>query len=99
MFVKNRFAIFQASPVCSGREVSVSGGGRCLFRWEGSFCFRGREVSVSGGGRCLFPVGREVFVFGWREVFVFRLEGGVYEKIASRFFSAQPPPRVNRTNF
>ncbi|WP_316558529.1 hypothetical protein [Methanimicrococcus hongohii] len=71
MFVKNRFAIFQASPVCSWRAVFVSA-------WREVFVSAWREVFVSAWREVFVSAWREVFVSAWREVFI--------EKIAARFF-------------
>ncbi|WP_316558547.1 hypothetical protein [Methanimicrococcus hongohii] len=77
VFVKNRFAIFQASLVCSWREVFVSD-------WREVFVSDWREVSVSDWREVSVSDWREVSVSDWREVFI--------EKIAARFFLRMAPP-------
>ncbi|WP_316557503.1 hypothetical protein [Methanimicrococcus hongohii] len=70
VFVKNRFAIFQASPVCSWSEVCV-----CKFcsQQPDGCC---SQNFMAGGGRFVFAVGvRSLFaVGGWC---LFALGGGV----------------------
>ncbi|WNY23532.1 hypothetical protein MmiHf6_08400 [Methanimicrococcus hongohii] len=52
VFVKNRFAIFQASPVCSWSQVSVSERSQVsVCSWRAVFVCSGRAVFVSGGSQ------------------------------------------------
>ncbi|WNY23090.1 hypothetical protein MmiHf6_03890 [Methanimicrococcus hongohii] len=54
VLVKNCFAIFQASPVCSFGQVLFAAGGRCLFAVGGRCLFAaGGRFLFAAEGRCL----------------------------------------------
>ncbi|WNY24327.1 hypothetical protein MmiHf6_16580 [Methanimicrococcus hongohii] len=71
VFVKNRFAIFQALPVCSWSVVFVCSWSEVFVcSWSEVFVCSWREVFVCSWSEVFVCSWSEVFVCSWREVFV-----------------------------